>query len=62
MVIDIKDQATRRAEGNSELVELLRRNYRRTTWTLIVAIAAVILSAVSIVMSVATFFVLATPD
>ena len=62
MVVDTKDQVARQADANSELVELLRRNYRRTTWTLIVAIAAVILSAVSIVISVAAFFVLAAPD
>ena len=61
MVVDTEDQVARQADPNSELVELLRRNYRRTTWTLIVAIAAVILSAVSIVISVAAFFVLATP-
>ena len=62
MVVDTEDQAARQADPNSELVELLRRNYRRTTWTLIVAIVAVILGVVSIAMSVAVFFVLATLD
>jgi hypothetical protein len=62
MIVDTEDQPARQAEANSEVLELLGRNYRRTTWTLIVAVAALILSVVSIVMSVAAFIMLATPD
>jgi hypothetical protein len=62
MVVGTEDPVARQADPNSELVELLRRNYRRTRWTLIVAVAALILSVVSIVISVAAFFVLATLD
>ena len=62
MVVNTEDQATRQGDPNSEILELLRRNYRRSRLTLFVAVAAILLSVVSIVISVAAFVVLATHD
>lgn len=61
-MVGIEDKADRGAEPDAELKELLRQNYRRTTWTFIAALVAVILSIVSIVLSVAAIFVLAGAD
>ena len=42
-----------RAEPDAEVKQLLERHYRRRTWTLVAAVAAVTLSVVSIIISVA---------
>jgi hypothetical protein len=61
-MVDRKGQIPQQAEPDAELKQLLERHYRRTTWTLVAAVAAVILSVISIIMSVAAFFVLSGLD
>jgi hypothetical protein len=45
-------------ETDADLKLLLERNYRRTTWTLIAAVVAIITSTISILATVASAFVL----
>jgi hypothetical protein len=57
-MVETKGQIPRGTEPDAEL----QRLRKRTTWTLVVAIIAAILSVVSIVISVAALFLLATPE
>ena len=58
-MVDGEDKPIRGADPDAEFKRLIERTHRRMKWTLVAAIAAAILSAIAIVVTVVGVFVIA---
>ena len=57
-MVDGEDKPVRGADPDAELKRLIEGTHRRMKWTLVAAIAAAILSAIAIVVTVVGVFVI----